>query len=161
MEIRQYIDSGVLEAYLLGLASEEEQHEVQQMKVLYPEVSSALNELEVVIETYCVENSVPPPPGSWELIQARIPGQEIRKREPETNDKKDAEPKTAKSDYVEVEVSDSFIRVHKYWRVAFMVVFILSKIFLIAGLYYYFKADSQQQEIERLKTTIQQQVPTR
>ena len=131
------------------------------MKVLYPEVSSALNELEVVIETYCVENSVPPPPDTWELIQARIPGQEIRKREPETNDRKDTEPKTAKSDYVEVEVSDSFIRVHKYWRLAFVIVFVLSKVFLIAGLYYYFKADSQQQEIDRLKTVIQQQQVTR
>ncbi|GAB3906848.1 hypothetical protein GCM10028803_39880 [Larkinella knui] len=159
MEIHKYINSGILEAYLLGLASEEEQQEVQQMKALYPEVSSALNQLEGVIETYCLENSVPPPPGTWELIQARIPGQEIKKREQENNDKKEPEPKTNQSDYVEVEVSDSFIRVHKYWRVAFLVVFILSKIFLIAGLYYYFKADSQQQEIERLKTVIQQQTP--
>jgi cell division protein FtsL len=161
LDINQYINSGVLEAYLLGLASEEEQHDVQQMKALYPEVSSALHELEVVIESYCLENSVPPPPGTWELIQARIPGTDIRKREQEDTNKKEPEPKTTKSDYVEVEVSDSFIRIHKYWRLAFVVVFLLSKIFLIAGLYYYFKADSQQQEIERLKTTIQQQATSR
>lgn len=130
------------------------------MQLLYPEVSSALNELEVVIEQYCLESAVPPPPGTWELIQARTTGKEIKKRDVNGHDnQKKAEPKPEKPDYLEVEVSDSFIRVHKLWRVAFLVVFVLSKIFLVAGLYYYFKADSQQQEIERLKSVIQQQAP--
>ena len=128
------------------------------MKVLYPEVSSALTELEIQIEQYCLDNAVPPPPGTWELIQARTTGKDIKKRDPDGQDQqKKAEPKPDKSDYLEAEVSDSFIRVHKLWRLAFLIVFILSKIFLVAGLYYYFKADSQQQEIERLKTVIRQQ----
>ncbi|MGA0559926.1 hypothetical protein ACO2Q8_24910 [Larkinella sp. VNQ87] len=160
MDIHQYIQSGVLEAYLLGLASDEEQHEVQQMKSLYPEVSSALVDLEVVIEQYCLESAVPPPPGTWELIQARTTGKDLKKYVTD-NGKEEPQPKTAKSDFVEVEVSDSFIRVHKLWRLAFLIVFILSKIFLVAGLYYYFKADSQQQEIERLKTVIQHQQTAR
>lgn len=157
MDTHQYIASGVLEAYLLGLASEEEQHEVQQMKVIYPEISAALNELEVAIESYCLENAVPPPTGTWELIEARTTSREIKKRESLTDDSQTAEPTPEKPDYLEVAFSDTYIRVHKYWRIAFAVVFILSKIFLIAGLYYYFKADSQNQEIERLKTVIQQQ----
>ncbi|RRB02107.1 hypothetical protein [Larkinella rosea] len=157
MDIQQYIASGVLEAYLLGIASEEEQHEVQQMKVLYPEISSAIDDLEVVIESYCLENSVPPPTGTWELIEARTVRRDIKKREKSNDDGKTAEPQPEKPDYLEVAFSDTYIRVHKYWRIAFVAVFILSKIFLIAGLYYYFKADSQNQEIERLKTVIQQQ----
>ncbi|GAB3340024.1 hypothetical protein GCM10027299_53090 [Larkinella ripae] len=160
MDIHHYIQSGVLETYLLGLASEEEEQEVQQMKVLYPEVSSALNELEIQVEQYCLDSAVPPPPGTWELIQARTTRKEIKKHDLKDQDwQKKAAPKSDKPDYLEVEVSDSFIRVHKLWRVAFLVVFVLSKIFLVAGLYYYFKADSQQQEIERLKSTIQQQAP--
>lgn len=157
MDTHQYIASGVLEAYLLGLASEEEEHEVQQMKVLYPEISSALNDLEVAIETFCLESAVPPPPGTWELIEARTTSREIKKRESVNHNQKTAEPQPEKPDYLEVAFSDTYIRVHKYWRIAFVAVFILSKIFLIAGLYYYFKADSQNQEIERLKTVIQQQ----
>ncbi|WP_448959517.1 hypothetical protein [Larkinella arboricola] len=147
---------------MLGLASEEEEQEVQQMKVLYPEVSAALNELEIVIEQYCLDNAVPPPPGAWELIQARTTGKEIKKRDLNGQEQqKNDEPKGDKAAYLEVEVSDSFIRVHRLWRLAFLIVFILSKIFLIAGLYYYFKADSQQQEIERLKTVIQRQQTVR
>lgn len=147
---------------MLGLASEEEEQEVQQMKVLYPEVSSALNELEIQIEQYCLDNAVPPPPDTWELIQARTTGKDIKKRDQNGQDRqRKAAPKPDKPDYLEVEVSDSFIRVHKLWRLAFLIVFILSKIFLVAGLYYYFKADSQQEEIERLKTVIQQQQTVR
>lgn len=127
------------------------------MKILYPEVSSALTELEIVIEQHCLEGAVPPPPGTWELIQARTTKKELKKRAPgDNNRQKTAEPKSDKPDYLEVEVSDSFIRVHKLWRLAFFVVFVLSKIFLVAGLYYYFKSDSQKQEIERLKMEIQQ-----
>ncbi|GAB3928347.1 hypothetical protein [Larkinella terrae] len=157
MNTQQYIQSGVLEAYLLGLASDDEQREVLEMKVLYPEVSSALNELEIVIEQYCLDSAVPPPPGTWELIEARTVGTEIKKRESVNGHEKTAEPQPEKPDFLEVAFSDTYIRVHKYWRIAFIAVFILSKIFLIAGLYYYFKADSQSQEIERLKTAIQQQ----
>jgi hypothetical protein len=161
LDINHYISSGVLEAYLLGLASDEEQHEVQQMQVLYPEISSALNQLEVNIESYCLENAVPPPTGTWELIEARISRKEIKKQGHEKDNQKASEPQTQKPDYLEVAFSDTYIKVHKYWRIAFISVFILSKIFLIAGLYYYFKADSQTQEIERLKTVIQQQQVTR
>ncbi|GAB3253586.1 hypothetical protein GCM10027347_13450 [Larkinella harenae] len=157
MDIRQYINSGVLESYLLGLSSEEEEQEVQQMKILYPEVSSALDDLEIVIEQYCLDSAVPPPPGTWDLIQARTTGKDLLKRDKKDKNHTKKEAKNDKSDYLEVEVSDSFIRVHKLWRIAFFVVFVLSKIFLIAGLYYYFKSDSQNQEIERLKMEIQQQ----
>ncbi|WP_353717698.1 hypothetical protein [Dyadobacter sp. 676] len=44
------------------------------------------------------------------------------------------------------------MKVHKLWRPAFIAVFILSKIFLIAGLYFYFKSVAQQEELEKIKT---------
>ncbi|MFC5409559.1 hypothetical protein ACFPMF_09590 [Larkinella bovis] len=155
MDIRHYIDSGILEAYLLGLTSEEEQNEVEQMKLRHPEISAALNEIEIRIESCCLENAVPPPPGAWDVIQARTSHSDLKKRAPNDSQNK-KEAGSDKSGYVEAEVRDSYIRVHKLWRIAFLIVFILSKIFLIAGLYYYFKSDSQQQEIERLKTVLQQ-----
>jgi hypothetical protein len=45
--------------------------------------------------------------------------------------------------------------VHKLWRPAFIAVFILSKIFLIAGLYFYFKSVSPQEELQKIKTVMQ------
>ena len=68
------------------------------------------------------------------------------------------ETKREEEKYLEVEVSDTHLRVHKYWRPAFIAVFVLSKIFLATALYFYFKSDSLnkenlklQQEIELLK----------
>jgi len=157
LNTQQYINSGILEAYLLGLASDEEQQEVQQMAATYSEVSSALNELEGTIEDVCLQNAVPPPPGTWELLEARMHGREIKKRPKEDYRQYNrTAPEPEKPNYVEVQVDDTHIRVHKYWRPAFIAIFILSKIFLVLALYYYFKSDSLEKEIERLKTEVHQ-----
>ncbi|WP_234733102.1 hypothetical protein [Tellurirhabdus bombi] len=156
MDTRQYIDSGILEAYLLGLVSEDEQQEVEVMMEAYPEISTALNNLEIIIEEQCLANAVPPPPGTWEAIQARTTGKEIKKRTQPAGNGKSAPPEPEKPDYLEVEVNNTHIQVHKIWRPIFVVVFFLSKVFLALALYYYFKSDSQNQEIERLKTEIKE-----
>ena len=146
MKTRDYIESGVLEAYLLGIATEDEQQEVRQLAALHPEIALALSDLEVQIEQVCQEGAIPPPPAVWDGIEARIRG-DLRRYEPPV----ETPPIPEGPGYVRVEVDDTHIRVHKYWRPAFIAVFILSKIFLILGLYFYFKSDSQNQEIERLK----------
>ena len=116
------------------------------MAATYPEIALALTDLELEIEQACQEGAVPPPPGTWEGIQAKLSG-ELRRYEPQGP----PPPRQEGSGYVHVEVDDTHIRVHKYWRPAFIAVFILSKVFLVLALYYYFKTDSQEQEIERLK----------
>ena len=59
-----------------------------------------------------------------------------------------------------VDVDETHIRVHKYWRPAFIAVFVLSKIFLILGLYYYFKASSLEKEMLRMQAApVQQMAP--
>jgi hypothetical protein len=42
-----------------------------------------------------------------------------------------------KRNYINVETSTEYIRVHKHWRVTFMVIFIYSKVLLVVALYYY------------------------
>ena len=114
------------------------------------------------MEQYFLRNAVPPPPHVRETLLNRISATEVQKwQEPERiySRPTNAEPEPSKSNYVDVSVDDTHIRVHKYWRPAFIAVFILSKVFLVLGLYYYFKADSQAQEIERLKAATQQTAP--
>ncbi|OIN56845.1 hypothetical protein [Arsenicibacter rosenii] len=154
MNTREYITSGVLEAYLLGVISEEEEQEVQEMAFAYPEVKASLLSLEEEIELLCLESAVPPPAQTWTKIQARIGKSEIQKHQPYADPFSDAGAKSKeppKPEYLEVEVNDTHLRVHKYWRPAFIAVFILGKIFLACFLYYYFKSNSLEQEVERLK----------
>ncbi len=158
-----YLTSGILEAHLLGLTMEKEREELQQLLDTDPEVEAHLRELELTIEDYFVQNSVPPPPAIKDVILRRINETEIKKWEqPEPTADATSESgkhRSANSDYLDVAVSNTHIQVHKNWRTAFIAIFILSKVFLILGLYYYFKSSSQQEEIVRLKAQIGQTAP--
>ncbi|GAB3807785.1 hypothetical protein GCM10028819_45370 [Spirosoma humi] len=162
MKTFNYLKDGILEAYLLGLTTEKEKEEVEQLLAKDDDVRTALNELEADMEAYFLRNGVPPPPSIREAVMLRISETEIKKweEEPSTQTAQEStETRSNEQSYVHVEVDDTHIRVHKYWRPAFIAVFVLSKIFLILGLYYYFKASSQAEEIIRLKAATPQTAP--
>jgi hypothetical protein len=146
---QEFIESGILESHLMGLTTEQEQEQVAEMMLTDREMSGYVTELEENIKRYFAEGSVPPPEAVREIILLRS----IREKKG-TGSYDQAE--TAKpSQYLDVEVNDTHMKVHKLWRPAFIAVFILSKIFLIAGLYFYFKSVSQQEELQKIKTEMQ------
>lgn len=158
----QYLASGILESYLLGLVADDEKQQLEHLLATDPDVLADLNELEVQMETYFSDNAVPPPPGLKAAIERRINGTEIEKRDSDSHSRLNQpvpETEPPKPNYIDVEISDTHIRVHKNWRTAFIAVFILSKVFLVLGLYFYFKSDSQEQEIRRLKADAGQTAP--
>jgi len=152
---KEYIESGILETYILGFASDNQQEEVEKYVRIFPEISLALEDLGKVINEH-FSASIPPP-----SVRQRIKEfdhDSLKKWD--FNEQNHSQNNVHKEDikYLEVEVSDTHLRVHKYWRPAFIAIFILSKIFLAAALYFYFKSDSLnkenlklQQEIELLK----------
>lgn len=163
MKNHHYLTSGVLESYLLGLVSSEEKEQLEHVLATDPDVLAELNELEVQMEQYFLENGVPPPPGVKMAIEQRINKPEIEKWEQDTHthtNQSQARTEAPKPNYIDVEVDNTHIRVHKHWKTAFIAIFILSKVFLILGLYYYFKSSSQQDEIQRLKAGVQQTAPS-
>ncbi|MBO0952452.1 hypothetical protein J2I46_27965 [Fibrella sp. HMF5405] len=147
---------GLLESYMLGVLSDDDRKEAEHLLTTDPDLALQLEELEVGMEQYFLQNAVPPPPSIKTALQHRLVGAEIQKWE-EQSMPEPPRPEPARSnEFVDVEVGDpSHIRVHKYWRAAFIAVFVLSKIFLAFGLYQYFKSNSLEQEIERLKATQQ------
>jgi len=72
VNIHEYISSGIIESYVLGLASPEERAEFEKMCALYPELVNARNSFELAIEKQAFQNSVPPPVGSKEKTWAAI-----------------------------------------------------------------------------------------
>lgn len=149
MSKQEFIESGILESHLMGFANEEEQQLVAAMVLSDKEISEYVNDLEVDIKRYFAEGSVPPPEAVREIILLRS----IREKKGRSN--YDVGGTADKKQYLDVEVNDTHMKVHKLWRPAFIAVFILSKIFLIAGLYFYFKSLAQQEEIEKIKTEMQ------
>ncbi|REA61274.1 hypothetical protein DSL64_12555 [Dyadobacter luteus] len=150
METRDFIESGILESYVLGLTTDKEKEFVLERVLTDQDLTDYTLELEADIMSYFNQGSVPPPPEVREIIQLRTTRRDIQKKK-HVYENKSSEQPPKKDEYLEIEVNDTHIKVHKWWRPAFIAVFILSKIFLIAALYFYFKAASQEQEIEKLR----------
>lgn len=68
MNIQEYISSGIVESYVLGLASAEERSELEKMCEQYPEVLQARVAFELLLEKQAMQNAIEPP----EQLKARI-----------------------------------------------------------------------------------------
>ena len=60
MNIQDYISGGIVESYVLGLASKEERSEFEDMCLQYPEVLAARTSFELALEKQAIENSIAP-----------------------------------------------------------------------------------------------------
>jgi anti-sigma-K factor RskA len=148
VNIELYIQSGIVESYALGLATPFEAAEFEQLLPHFPELREALSEFEYHLELFSIDNEVPPPPEVKERIKARIretPGEHTRR------EKKGSE-------YIPVEVSTPYIRVHKRWRTFFIIVFILSKILLALAIYYFLEYRHTQNHVLQLEEQLGKRV---
>ena len=153
VSIEEYIKSGIVEGYALGLASPDEAAQFERLLLSHLELREALSDFELQLELFAFQHSVPPPPGIREKIEAHIrnlPDVKPKYRREEGN----REEKAPASEYIPIRDTSPHIRVHKYWRPAFIVIFILSKIFLILFLYYFFQNRYAQKEIRLLEKQV-------
>ena len=72
MNTQEYISSGIVESYVLGLASDEERKEFEKICTQYPEVLQARTAFELSIEKQAMENAVAPAAGIKDKIFAEI-----------------------------------------------------------------------------------------
>lgn len=161
MEIKSYIESGILESYVLGSASDAEIRELLQLKRNYPEIEEALNDLETDLEHIAQYMAVTPPPNMFKKIEDSINDLVVAPEfSPEPYVEPQPEPRThtreRKSQYIEVESESSHMRIHKSWRWVFAAVFLLGKIFLATAIYFYLENRQAKQQIQDLRTEIKQ-----
>ncbi len=62
MNLKDYIESGIIESYVMGLASESERAEFEQLCTQHPELVAARRKFEESIEAYAFEQALPTPP---------------------------------------------------------------------------------------------------
>jgi anti-sigma-K factor RskA len=60
-DIKAYIETGILELYVLGDISQTEKFQVEEMAEKYPEIKAELAEIERSLEAYALANEVQPP----------------------------------------------------------------------------------------------------
>ena len=158
MNIQEYIDSGILELYVLGSASDTETQQLLQYKEQYPELEQALFELETDMERMAQQMAIMPPPGTWEKIEDRIneiaviPEYEPLKFRKHTESKRS--DRADRNGFIDIESETTHIRIHKTWKWVFGAVFLLGKIFLACAIYFYLENRQAQQQIQELKTEL-------
>jgi anti-sigma-K factor RskA len=79
VNIQEYISSGIIESYVLGLASPEERTAFEENCRLYPELVEARHAFELSLEKLAMENAVTPAPSLKEKIM-----ESIREKQPVT-----------------------------------------------------------------------------
>jgi anti-sigma-K factor RskA len=67
-EVKTYIESGILELYVLGEVTQEERAQVEAMALKHPAIKAELDEIEKSLESYAFENAVEPSEGQRDKI---------------------------------------------------------------------------------------------
>ncbi len=160
VKINEYIESGVLETYVLGVASEAETKELLYLKAKYPEIQQALEHLEIDIERIAQHMAITPPPAAWGKIESSI-NELIRMREGEILTVEEPvrrggnHSRSRKSgQFIEIEAESGHMRIRKIWRWIFGAVFLLGKIFLAFAIYFYLQNRQNEEQIKELKTEL-------
>jgi len=68
VNIQEYISSGIIESYVLGLASDEERAAFEQHCAMHAELRQAKEAFEISLEEYALANAMPPPVAVKEKI---------------------------------------------------------------------------------------------
>ncbi|TDQ11897.1 hypothetical protein [Pedobacter metabolipauper] len=158
MKINEYIDSGILEAYLFGNVTEEESAEFLRFKEEYPEVKTAFKELEHTMELFARGMGKIPPPGLLTQIEANIKEVVLYDSAPLIIKVPHKEPEVIKAnpgefiqnkETVPFDIEPPLIPIGKsiFYYIAF-----LGTIFLIIALIIFFIHLKDQQDLEQIKT---------
>ncbi|MEO9256946.1 MAG: anti-sigma factor [Crocinitomicaceae bacterium] len=78
MKIEEYIASGIIENYLLGVVSPQEKQEVECMSHIYPEIKQELNALELAMENFLLAEETPIAEDLWLKIEGQLEDKNIR-----------------------------------------------------------------------------------
>lgn len=161
MEINKIIESGLMETYVMGIATEEEVQKVLSLKTEYPAFKAALEQLEYDMEVLAQNMSIEPPAGTLAKIEQEINEIQRQNQAVQNNfnseysyDKIHQENKREK--YIEVESESNQMRVNKAWKWIFVAVFVLGKIFLAFAIYFYLENRQIKEQIKELKIELKQ-----
>ena len=140
-DIKLYIESGILELYVLGDLTSAERLNVEDMARNYPEVQKELNEIAAMMEQFAVENAIEP----HDNLRSEILGQlEYTRTNPITSQQATTDTKV---------VSLQSARQTNFYKYAFAA----SVALLLASLVALFNTYNQLQESRQQLVSLQQQ----
>lgn len=131
VNLHDYIATGILEKYVLGLASPQEITEVEHLRRLSPEIRTELTEIEKRMEHMLMDTPVQPPVLAFHQIVQRLDWEEPVQQEPSS-------PPHEKPMYTLL--SGKTMTISIWWRCAFVAAVMLAIVMAVAALYFYQRA---------------------
>lgn len=149
MDLNDYIESGIIESYLLGLASVEETELFERMRSLYPELNTEISAAEYRLQKVMEEEGVTPPAKVWNKIAERLTphgrgGYYSRAGKQQTA----AEPLT----YV-LQPRNNTITVSIWWRCAVIGMVLVIMALVASTVYFYQQFRNMEERLMRLYPT--------
>lgn len=124
MDIKEYIESGILEAYVLGAVTDKERQEVECMSKIYEEIAAELKATAATMESFASIDEVQPPAHLKAAIM-----EEIAKSEPKVISITGNKQETSNSDNTTETISNSTNNNQSWLRVAAAVAMVVAATF--------------------------------
>jgi anti-sigma-K factor RskA len=121
LDVKKYIESGIIDDYLMGFVSEQERQEVQCLSKIYPEINEVLRSSENIMSTWAADFSEAPPAHLRAKILDNLPPQEDLPKQDPTEQKED---KSILIDFSEIDQDKDESPKVNYWSYAAAIAFI-------------------------------------
>ncbi|MBS1729484.1 MAG: anti-sigma factor [Bacteroidetes bacterium] len=128
MNIEEYIESGIIESYVLGIATPEETASVESLSTQYPEIKKAIKDFELQLEKNAFEHAVTPPKEIHDLLRVQL-----KDEFQQSTLAKESKSKSAPTPTIQQKVPGKVFSLWKYAAVA-SIILLLSSV----ALNYYF-----------------------
>ncbi|PSL49138.1 hypothetical protein CLV51_101468 [Chitinophaga niastensis] len=154
MNINNYIESGIIERYLLGLATTEQEEELLYLRQLYPLLDVEMTTVALRIEGKLLEEAVHPPEELKDTVLRRIRPRN-RQGKHHNNGYNTNEHQQNGPTYINLQPGwNRRISVSIWWRCAFIAVIVLSMSLAASTWYFYQRAAQLEEVLIRLKMPV-------
>jgi anti-sigma-K factor RskA len=148
LDLEDYIESGIIESYLLGLATREEVMMFERMRNIYPQLNGEIATMEYKLQRLGEEGGIAPPAQVWNRIAERIQWEEAAT---ETGTK---QKQNQVHTYI-IQAQNRTMTISIWWRCAFIALCVIVMALMASTFYFYRKYSQLEQHLLQIYPTSQ------
>lgn len=148
MDLHDYIESGIIETYLLGLASDEEAELFEHMRSLYPELNTEISATEFRLQKVMDDGGITPPAIVWNKIARHLTAHGRESYYSKAGRQETEGPQT----YI-LQPRNNTITVSIWWRCTVIAMMVLIMALVASTIYFYQQFRNMEERLMRLYPT--------
>ena len=146
MDLEDYIESGIIESYLLGLATRDEVVTFERMRNIYPQLNGEIATMEYKLQRLGEEGGIAPPAQVWNRIAEKIQWETAKTAR--THEQRPPEGYT----YI-IQPQSRTMTISIWWRCAFLALCVIVMALAASTFYFYQKYSQMEQHLLHLYPT--------